>query len=230
MAACSAARGSTNDMSKTSADGVDSRLRVAFLFLTGAGIFLLRSPLWVAALTGALLVLSFAVRIPPRRVLRSILKLWGFTLVVLISYALVREDPSVDRWVHLGPLPLNVGAVLVGAVMVLRVISVALASQIARAGDPRAIATGLRRLWVPAVVADAMDAVLALLEGDAAPGEAGRRPGSGRGDGTGGGGGGGRGGGEERGGGGGIWAGLKSVGRGGGGPPAGRPGPPAGRA
>ena len=174
-------------MSKTSAEGVDSRLRVAFLVLTGAGIFILQSPLWVAALTGALLILSFAVRIPPRRILRSILKLWGFALVVLISYALVPEDPAVDRWVHLWRIPLNVGGVQVGAVMLLRVISVALASQIARAGDPRAIATGLRRLWVPTVVADSLDAVLALLEGDAAPGEAGRRPGSGRGDGTGGG-------------------------------------------
>lgn len=198
-------------MPKTSADGVDSRLRVAFLFLTGAGIFVLRSPLWVAALTGTLLVLSFAVRIPPRRVLRSILKLWGFTLVVLISYALVREDPDVDRWVHLWRLPLNVGAMLVGAVMVLRVISVALASQIARAGDPRAIATGLRRLWVPSVVADAMDAVLALLEGDAAPDEAGRRPGGGRGDGTGGGRGGGRRGREEGDAREGLWASLKRM-------------------
>jgi len=200
-------------MSKTSADGVDSRLRVAFLFLAGAGIFILRSPLWVAALTGALLVLSFAVRIPPRRILRSILKLWGFALVVLISYALVREDPAVDRWVQLWRIPLNVGGVQVGAVMLLRVISVALASQIARAGDPRAIATGFRRLWVPAVVADALDAVLALLEGDAAPGEAGRRPGSGRGDGTGGGRGGGRRGreGDAREG---LWASLKRMARG----------------
>jgi len=205
-------------MSKTSAEGVDSRLRVAFLFLIGAGIFILRSPLGVAALTGALLILSFAVRIPPKRVLRSILKLWGFTLVVLISYSLTREDPDVDRWVHLGPLPLNVGAVMVGAVMVLRVICVALASQIARAGDPRAIATGLRRLWVPAVVADAMDAVLALLEGDAATGEAGRRPGSGRGDGTGGGGGRGRRGREEGDAREGLWASLKRLARGGVGP------------
>lgn len=200
-------------MSKTSADGVDSRLRVAFLFLTGAGIFILHGPLWVAALTGALLVLSFAVRIPPRRILRSILKLWGFALVVLISYALVREDPSVDRWVQLWRIPLNVGGVQVGAVMLLRVISVALASQIARAGDPRAIATGFRRLWVPAVVADALDAVLALLEGDAAPAEAGRRPGSGRGDGTGGGRGGGRRGREGEAGEG-LWASLKRMARG----------------
>ena len=200
-------------MSKTSADGVDSRLRVAFLFLTGAGIFILQSPPWVAALAGALLILSFAVRIPPRRILRSILKLWGFALVVLISYALVREDPAVDRWVQLWRIPLNVGGVQVGAVMLLRVISVALASQIARAGDPRAIATGFRRLWVPAVVADALDAVLALLEGDAAPDEAGRRPGSGRGDGTGGGGGGGRRGreGDAREG---LWASLKRMARG----------------
>jgi len=200
-------------MSKTSAEGVDSRLRVAFLFLTGAGIFLLQGPVWVAALTGALLILSFAVRIPPRRILRSILKLWGFALVVLVSYALVREDPAVDRWVQLWRIPLNVGGVQVGAVMLLRVISVALASQIARAGDPRAVATGLRRLRVPAVVADALDAVLALLEGDAAPGEGGRRPGSGRGDGTGGGRGGGRRGqeGDAREG---LWASLKRMARG----------------
>lgn len=200
-------------MSKTSAEGVDSRLRVAFLFLTGAGIFILQSPLWVAALTGALLILSFAVRITPRRILRSILKLWGFALVVLISYAVVPEDPAVDRWVQLGRIRLNAGGVLVGAVMLLRVISVALASQIARAGDPRAIATGLRRLRVPTVVADPLDAVLALLEGDAAPGEAGRRPGSGRGDGTGGGRGGGRRGreGDAREG---LWASLKRMARG----------------
>src|ERR1043165_1267323 len=110
MAASSAARGSTNAMPKTSAEGgVDSRLRVGFLFLTGAGIFVLQSPLGVAALTGGLLILSFAVRIPPRRILRSILKLWGFALVVLISYALVPEDPAVDRWVQLWRGSLNGG-------------------------------------------------------------------------------------------------------------------------
>jgi hypothetical protein len=181
-------------MPKTSADKevsglsrIDPRWRIAFLFLVGVGAFFLQRPVQVASLTAALLAISLGVRLPLKKVLRSIWKLWGFAAVVLISYALVPEDPAIDRWVHFWRIPLNVGGVWLGAVMLLRVIAIALASQIARAGDPRAIAVGLMRLSIPRVLADALDAVLALLEGDAGPAEGGRHPGRGRGDGTGGG-------------------------------------------
>src|SRR5262249_49701003 len=66
---------------------------------------------------------------------------------------------------------------LVGARMILRVVVVVLASRIARSGDPRAIAEGLRRIGVPEIVAMPIDAVLSLMGGR----------GGGRGDGSGGG-------------------------------------------
>jgi hypothetical protein len=124
-----------------------------------------------------------ALGLGPRRLVRQIAKLWGFAAFVVVSYALTEEDRSTDHWVKLdiGPvhLPVNTAGALVGALMVLRVLVVVLASQVSRAGDERAIALGLRKLGTPDIVATSIDAVLALLGG-------------GRGGGGGGGGGGGR--------------------------------------
>lgn len=146
---------------------VDARLRVLYLLGVALGIFFLR-PLWqVAIVLGVQCVLWFVVGLPARGLLRQILKLWGFALFLLASYALTREDPSIDRWVQIDvwrtSLAVNVGGALVGLAMIVRVIAVVLASQIARAGDARAVATGLGKLGVPRIAAASIDAVLALL-------------------------------------------------------------------
>ena len=65
--------------------------------------------------------------------------------------------------------------------MILRVVTVVLASRIARAGDERAVALGLRKLGAPDIIATSIDAVLALLGGGGGGGGGGRGRGGGRG-------------------------------------------------
>ena len=60
-------------------------------------------------------------------------------------------------------IDVNAGGALVGVRMVLRVVIVVLASRVARSGDPRAIAEGLRRIGVPEVEKQLLDAIEAEL-------------------------------------------------------------------
>lgn len=165
---------------------VDPRIRVLYLAAIAVGAFVVKDARIAAALVGVHALAWLALRLGPRALLRQVLKLWGFAAFVTASYALTSEDPEIDRWVHLdlgfARIPLNVAGAAVGGLMVLRVLVVVLASRIARAGDERAIALGLRKLGTPDIVATSIDAVLALLGG-----------GGGGGRGRGGGGGGGRG-------------------------------------
>ena len=183
---------------------LDPRVRVVYLLAVAIGVFV-APRVWVLAALGAQLGLWFVVGLPARRLARQVLKLWGFAAFIVLSYALVADDPRTDRWVpfELGPLhgSLNLGAAAIGLTMVLRVLTVVIASQVARAGDPRAVAAGLARLGAPRNVSVVLDTVLALM-GDAE--RHGRGGGRGRG---GGGGGGGRrgGGGGDRGDRGGRW-------------------------
>lgn len=168
---------------------VDPRLRVLYLVLVAVGAFFLKDVRFVLALAVSHAGLWLLLKLGARRLVRQTFKLWGFAAFVTASYALTAEDPSVDRWLTVDTgafkLPINLGGAIVGIAMVLRVLVVVLASGIARAGDERAIAAGLRRLGTPVVVASSIDAVLALLGGGGG--------GGGRGRGGGGGGGGGRG-------------------------------------
>ena len=128
---------------------IDPRLRVLYLASIALGVFLLKSPWLVAALIGAQAVLWLVVRLGARRLLRQVFKLWGFALFVVASYALTSEDPAVDVWIKLHvvrwDVPINTGGALAGITMVLRLLCVVMASQVARAGDSRAIASGLRK-------------------------------------------------------------------------------------
>ncbi|WP_394820632.1 hypothetical protein [Pendulispora albinea] len=173
---------------------LDPRLRVLYLAVLALGAFAVKGLVWLALLAGSQAVLWLVVGLPPRRLLRQVTKLWGFALFILLSYALTSEDPATDAWVHvpiLGyQLALNATGVAVGAAMLLRVVAVILASQVARAGDERAIAAGLGKLGLKKTIAASIDAVLALL-GDRVGGGGGGGGGGGRGRGGGGGGGGG---------------------------------------
>lgn len=166
---------------------VGPRVRVLYLLAVAVGVFLLVSPWAVAAVLVLQLVAWPAVGLPLRRLGRQVFKLWTFTLFIVASYSLFALDPSLDRWVDVAGLQLNVHGALQGATMVMRVVAVVLASQVVRAGDPRAISTGMTGIGVPRPIAQSLDVVLALL------GE-----GTGRGRGQGGGGGGGGGGGRGR--------------------------------
>lgn len=191
---------------------MDPRLRVVYLIAVAVGVFFLRAPWQLGALAASQAVLWLVLKLGVRRLVRQVTKLWGFAAFIVASYALTADDPATDRWVpvHLGGFTVNLNAVgaITGGLMILRVVCVVLASQVARAGDERAIAAGLGKLGVPKIVAASIDAVLALMGG-------------GRGGGGGGGGGGGRGGGRGRDGGGaeegereGFWASVKRLGRG----------------
>jgi len=195
---------------------LDPRLRALYLVAVAIGVFLVHT-WWIVGIVAAVqavLWLSVGLGIP--RLLRQLRKLSLFLGFILVCFALVRNDPATDRWQTLiipgvgWGIDINLSGALVGLTMVMRVLAVVLASQVIRAGDPKALAAGLGRLGVPRTVSLSIDAVLALL------GERGRRGGGG--GGTGGGGGGGRGSGDGQGSGkaegGGFWAGLRRLARG----------------
>jgi hypothetical protein len=199
---------------------MDPRLKALYLVAVAVGVFFL--PAWwmvgVAALVQAALWLGMGLGL--RALLWQLRKLTLFLAILVVAYALVSLDPATDRWHTVRWLGLaidvNVAGLLVGVTMALRVVAVVLGSQVARAGDPRALAAGLGRLGVPRAAALSIDAVLALL-GD----ERGHGHGRGGGRGTGGGRGGGMGGGRGDGSGGGrerswrgFWAGLGRLARG----------------
>ncbi len=197
---------------------LDPRLRALYLIAVAIGVFLVHT-WWIVGTVAAIqAVLWMAVGLGVPRLLRQLRKLALFLGFILACFALVTNDPATDRWrtlvipvLHWG-IDINLSGALVGLTMVMRVLSVVLASQVIRAGDPKALAAGLGRLGVPRTVSLSIDAVLALL------GERGRRGGGGGGGGTGGGGGGGRGrgdgGGDGKAEGGGFWAGLRRLARG----------------
>ena len=168
----------------------DPRGRVFYLLAVAVGVFFLKKPWEIGALLGLHAVLWIAVGLGTARLLRQVVKLWGFTAFILISYALCADDPATDTWtrIHLFAfdLPINTAGAIAGALMIMRLLTVILASQVARAGDGRAIAAGLDKLGVPKIVAASIDAVLALLDSGGGGGGGGR----GRGGGGGGGGGG----------------------------------------
>lgn len=161
---------------------VGPRVRVPYLAAVVAATLLLPG-VWLVALVAVQLALALAVGLPPRRLGRQLFKFWAFALFIVGSYALTEEDPSVDRWVRVDlfgwELNLNAGGAVIGAFMVARVLAVVLASHIARAGDPRAVAQGLSRLGVPNAISVPIDSVLALM-GPGGGGGGGRGTGGGR--------------------------------------------------
>ncbi len=165
---------------------MDARLRVLYLLAVAVGVFFLKTPLLVGGVLAVHIGLWFAVGLPAWRLLRQCVKLWVFALLIVVSYALTGQDPLTDHWVTLdlfGWQPaINTHGLEAGITMVLRLLTVVMASQIARAGDPRAVARGLRKLGLPKMASVSIDTVLALF------GTTGK--GRGRGKGRGGGGGG----------------------------------------
>jgi hypothetical protein len=170
---------------------VDPRLRVLYLLVVASGVFVFHRLDVVAAIAAAQAVLWLVVGLGAKRLTRQITKLWFFTLFIVASYALTgSDDGEPTHWVrvHVGAwaLRLNLAGALAGAVMVLRIVAVILAAQVARAGDGRAVAAGLGKLGAPRMVAASIDAVLALLGGGGGGGGGGRGMGGGRGGGRGG--------------------------------------------
>jgi hypothetical protein len=204
-----------------SAVSVSPRLRVAFLVGVAVGAFLL--PRWwmVAGVAAAMAIAWLAVGLGARPLVRQATKLVTISIVIVLGYALFAEDPATDRWVtldlHWWELDVNVSGAAAGLAMALRILTVVLASQVARAGDMRALARGLGQLGMPRMAAVAVDATLVLLDGGGGGGGRGRGGGGGgrgRGGGRGGGGGGGRGGGGGGGEPGGFRAGLRRLAKG----------------
>ena len=146
---------------------LDARLRVLFLLGVAGAAFAAKSLPLLGAIAVALAACWLLVGLGARRLLRQFTKLWGFAALILVSYALTAEDPALDRWSQVSALgfrvAINVSGLATGLAMLLRVVALVLASQVARAGDPRAIALGLARLGAPKAFAASLDAVLALL-------------------------------------------------------------------
>ena len=176
--------------SSLSAPNVDARLRVLYVLVVAVGVFFIPTPLAVSVALVAHLGLWFLVGFDTKRLARQFRKLWIFSAVILLSYAFTSLDPARDEWKTLNLFgwhpELNVTGLWDGLAMVFRLITVVLASQIARAGDPRAIAQGLHRLGLPRMASVAIDTVLALFGSTGrTPGEGGRGRGGGEGTGRG---------------------------------------------
>ena len=194
--------------------GIDPRLRALYLVGVAVGVFFLPDWKLCAAFAGAQVVAWLSLGLGVKGLLRQLRKLALFLAVIAAAYALVGEDPASDSWKVVSifglEIDVNTTGALVGLTMVLRIVTVVLASHVARAGDARALAAGLGRLGIPRSAALAIDTVLALL-GDGG----GRGGGGGGGRGRGGGRGGGDGGGDGRGDGrGGFWSALRRLARG----------------
>jgi len=119
--------------------GVDPRLRVLYLAAVAVGAFFVHDARIAVALVVAHAIAWLVLRLGARLLLRQFVKLAGFSAFIIASYALTSEEPAIDHWVkldlHFWKLPLNLGGAAVGALMILRVLAVVLASRIARAMD-----------------------------------------------------------------------------------------------
>ncbi|MGH7661289.1 MAG: hypothetical protein ACRENA_10305 [Vulcanimicrobiaceae bacterium] len=153
---------------------LDPRLRILYLLAVAVGVFFVHAPTAIVAVLLVQVALWFAVGLTPRAFLRQLVKFASFAGFLIVTYA-------ITGW--------SVASAIDGAFMTLRILSIILASQIARAGDPRAIASGLQKLGAPVLISACIDAVLTLV---AQGGGGGRGMGGGRGTG------GGRGGADEQ--------------------------------
>nr|MBP6839701.1 hypothetical protein [Kofleriaceae bacterium] len=144
------------------------RTRVGFLLVVAVGAFLVRA-WWQVGLIGLVMMAAWlGLGLGARRLVRQVSKLVPLSLVIVLGYALFAEDPATDRWVTLDlrwfDLRLNQSGALTGLAMALRILAVVTASHVARTGDTRALAHGLRGLGMPKLAAIAIDATLALLD------------------------------------------------------------------
>ena len=178
------------------------------------GVFLLPAWWMVAIAAGAMAIAWLGLGLGAAALARQVRKLLAISALIIAGYALFAIEPGRDRWVTLDlrwfELELNTHGALEGVAMALRILAVVLASHVARAGDPRSLAAGMRKLGMPRLVAAAIDATLELLGGGGGGGGGAAAAG-------GGGGGGGRGTGGGRGGGvdgEGFWTSLKRLARG----------------
>src|SRR5213595_3542455 len=104
-----------------SASSIDPRLRVLFLVGTAVAIFMLPRVWMAATAAGVLAALWLLVGLPPARLGRQLYKLIPFGVFIVASYALTKEDASVDRWIEFHGLKLNLGGAAIGVLMILRV-------------------------------------------------------------------------------------------------------------
>src|SRR5690606_28491659 len=123
---------------------MDPRLRVLYLAAVAVGAFVIRDARIAAGLAAAHAIAWLALGLGARKLARQLAKLAAFAGFIIVSYALTSEDETVDRWIDVSvgqaTVALNVGGAAMGGLMVLRVVLVVLASRVARAGDPTAIA------------------------------------------------------------------------------------------
>src|SRR5256885_11314306 len=96
---------------------LDPRVRVLYLAAIAIGIFFLRELWQVGAVLALQCALWLIVKLPPRLLLRKIGKLWGFAAFIIASYALTREDPSIDRWGHIDVWKTSLAINLSGAII-----------------------------------------------------------------------------------------------------------------
>ena len=114
----------------------DPRLRVLYLAGVAIGIFFLSQPRWVGLVASVQVLLWFLVGLSFRGLLRQLSKLWLFGLMIVLSYALTAQDPQTDRWIELSVagtgISLNMAGLSAGLVMLLRLATVVLVSQVVR--------------------------------------------------------------------------------------------------
>lgn len=152
--------------------------RLLWLLALAAALFAIDHAGVLAALLAVQLGLWFASGLPAKDLLLPLRRLLLFGLLIALSFAFVATGTGADRWLGLPvgtwTLQLNLSGLALAGVMLLRVLTLVLASAwVQRSCPSGALVRGLRALRLPETVAIAVDATLAILGGGAGSGSGG---------------------------------------------------------
>ncbi len=143
-------------------------LSVIYLLVLAVAVFILRDIRLLAAAFGLQLVLGLIAGAGLKALSQPFRKLAVLSLCIVISYSLLgvgMRGPAATVELPLWPWPVSVTGALFGVAMVLRIWTVVTASVwVRQQGEPGAFVAGLRRLGMPAALAELLDRSLLMLE------------------------------------------------------------------
>lgn len=146
------------------------KARLAWLLALAVALFAIGDAVVLAVLLAAQVGLWLASGLPAKDLLLPLRRLLLFGLLIALSFAFVATGTGEDRWLALPlgnwTLQINLSGLALAGVMLLRVLTLVLASVwVQRSCPPGSLVRGLRALRLPETVAIAVDATLAILGG-----------------------------------------------------------------
>jgi len=157
----------------------DPRLKILYLLAIAVTAYATASPLLLAGLLAAQVVLGSYARLPLRGLLTILRRLAVFFLVMLFCFVFFGSEEG-DRVIRVAvmtwSLPFNLSGALRGLLLSSRILIVLSASRlIQETGDRKAFVDGLRGLFVPDFLAYSLDLVLSSLASERTRGGRGAR-------------------------------------------------------